>query len=62
MGHTVLTQEPPEGVEREIRDSKQMLEAQIGKKVEHFAYCNGWYSEVVIQSLVKNGFRSAVTT
>ncbi len=27
-----------------------------------FAYCNGWYSDKVIDVLKRNGFRSAVTT
>jgi hypothetical protein len=30
--------------------------------VRDFAYCNGWYSDEVIAALVRNGFRSAVTT
>ncbi len=62
VNHTVLTQETPENVERELRESKETLEAQLGKQVEHFAYCNGWYSDEVIQVLKRLGYRSAVTT
>jgi hypothetical protein len=38
------------------------LERQTGYRVKDFAYCNGWYSPKVIELLVKEGFRSAVTT
>lgn len=62
VGHNVLTQETPEGILRELRGSKETLEAEIGRKVEHFAYCNGWYSDEVIAVLKRLGFRSAVTT
>jgi len=62
VGHIVLTQEPPEVVDRELRESKQTLEAQLDRKVEHFAYCNGWYSDELIEALKRVGYRSAVTT
>lgn len=62
VNHTVLTQEPLDSMEAELRESKQTLETQIGRKVEHFAYCNGWYSDEVIAVLKKLGYRSAVTT
>lgn len=62
QGHTVLTMEPPEVVEREIVESKRAIEREVGGRVQHFAYCNGWYSDEVIRMLKLHGFRSGVTT
>ncbi|HLT30095.1 MAG TPA: polysaccharide deacetylase family protein [Myxococcaceae bacterium] len=62
LHHTVLTLEPRDDVRREIRESKAIIEKEVGQPVEDFAYCNGWYSDVVIRELREAGFRSAVTT
>jgi peptidoglycan/xylan/chitin deacetylase (PgdA/CDA1 family) len=62
LGHTVLTLEPREVVEREIVESKRTVERELGKPCVDFAYCNGWYSDEVIRVLAANGFRSGVTT
>ena len=62
QGHTVLTMEPTEVVEREIAESKRAIEREVGSPVQHFAYCNGWYSDEVIRILKMHGFRSVVTT
>ncbi|HEX8698798.1 MAG TPA: spore coat polysaccharide deacetylase ExoL [Myxococcaceae bacterium] len=62
LGHTVLTLEPPEVVEREILESKLTIEREVPIQVKDFAYCNGWYSDEIIRVLQANGFRSGVTT
>lgn len=62
LEHIVLTLEPPERVLHEIRGSKELIERQVGRRVTHFAFCNGWYSDEVIRALIENGFESAVTT
>lgn len=62
LGHTVLTLEPPEVVEREIVESKLTIEREVGCQVRDFAYCNGWYSDEIIRVLMNHGFRSGVTT
>lgn len=62
LGHTVLTLEPSEVVEREILDSKRTVEREVGRPCVDFAYCNGWYSDEVIRVLAAHGFRSGVTT
>jgi peptidoglycan/xylan/chitin deacetylase (PgdA/CDA1 family) len=62
LGHTVLTHESPEVVEREIVESKRTIERELGSTVQDFAYCNGWYSDEIIRVLAANGFRSGVTT
>jgi peptidoglycan/xylan/chitin deacetylase (PgdA/CDA1 family) len=58
----VLTLEDAATVEHEIGESKRRLEEELGKPVVDFAYCNGWYSDQIIATLRKLGFRSAVTT
>jgi peptidoglycan/xylan/chitin deacetylase (PgdA/CDA1 family) len=60
--HTVLTMESADVVEREIIESKRTIEREVGTPVQHFAYCNGWYSDEVIRMLKLHGFRSGVTT
>lgn len=62
LHHTVLTLEPQADVRREIRESKAIIEKELGRPVLDFAYCNGWYSDVVVRELKEAGFRSAVTT
>jgi peptidoglycan/xylan/chitin deacetylase (PgdA/CDA1 family) len=62
LGHTVLTLESTESVEREIGESKRTIERELGTPVLDFAYCNGWYSDEIIRVLQAQGFRSAVTT
>ncbi|WP_225411506.1 polysaccharide deacetylase family protein [Stigmatella hybrida] len=62
LGHTVLTLEPREVVEREILESKQAIEREVPIQVKDFAYCNGWYSDEIISVLKQHGFRSGVTT
>ncbi|HYH97245.1 polysaccharide deacetylase family protein [Hyalangium sp.] len=62
QGHTVLTLEPPEVVEREIVESKRTIEREVDILVRDFAYCNGWYSDEIIRVLAAHGFRSGVTT
>jgi len=62
LGHVVLTLEPMDTVEHELRESKAWIEREVGQPVRDFAYCNGWYSDDVIQALVRCGFRSGVTT
>lgn len=60
--HPILTLETAEAVEREMRGSKQRLEAQLGQPIQHFAYPNGCYNETVKALAQQVGFASAVTT
>lgn len=62
LGHTVLTLESPEAVQRELTEARAICERELAVPVRDFAYCNGWYSEEVIQTLKQAGYRSAVTT
>jgi peptidoglycan/xylan/chitin deacetylase (PgdA/CDA1 family) len=62
LHHTVLTLETPGQVEKELAEGKAICERELGQPVRDFAYCNGWYSDEVIATLKRLGYRSAVTT
>ncbi|MGQ0505142.1 MAG: polysaccharide deacetylase family protein [Myxococcaceae bacterium] len=62
LDHSVLTLEDRTSVDRQLGESKRIIEESLGSPVRDFAYCNGWYSDQVVEALVANGFRSAVTT
>jgi peptidoglycan/xylan/chitin deacetylase (PgdA/CDA1 family) len=62
LDHRVLPFEPLEEAERQVRESKALIEHHSGVRVQDFAYCNGWYSHELVQVLRRSGFRSAVTT
>lgn len=60
--HVVLTLESLADAEREIRQSKQVLEAQLQRPARHFSYPNGHYNEAIRQLVERAGFASATTT
>jgi peptidoglycan/xylan/chitin deacetylase (PgdA/CDA1 family) len=62
LDHVVLTFESRARCERELAGSKQILERELGARIDHFAYCNGWYSEALIEMLARHAFRSGLTT
>lgn len=62
IDHACLPNEAPQEVERQLRLSKEKLEAELGDEVPDFAYPNGWYSRGAIRALLRTGYRSAVTT
>jgi peptidoglycan/xylan/chitin deacetylase (PgdA/CDA1 family) len=62
LDHRVLTHEPPDVLEAHLGPPRQALEAAVGRPVRDFAYCNGWYSDALIEALRRAGYRSAVTT
>jgi peptidoglycan/xylan/chitin deacetylase (PgdA/CDA1 family) len=65
-GHTVdhacLPNESPAETERQLRASRERMEAELRRPVMDFAYPNGWWSHATIRALARNGYRSAVTT
>lgn len=62
IDHACLPNEAPQEVERQLRLSREKLEAELGEEVLDFAYPNGWYSRGSIRALQRAGYRSAVTT
>lgn len=65
MSHPVLSMLTPEGMRREISDSKRVIEEQLGINVSAFAYPNGTQSDFteVTKDIVREcGYCCAVTT
>jgi peptidoglycan/xylan/chitin deacetylase (PgdA/CDA1 family) len=59
--HPILTRcEPLEAI-AEISESKKELEELLSKKIDHFSYPNGDYSEREIQEVIRSGYESART-
>jgi peptidoglycan/xylan/chitin deacetylase (PgdA/CDA1 family) len=59
--HVLLTREPIESVEKEIRGSKEDLERMLGTRADHFAYPDGRYDQRIADLVRKVGFKSAST-
>jgi peptidoglycan/xylan/chitin deacetylase (PgdA/CDA1 family) len=59
--HPILTLEGGAIMDREILESKQKLEAQLGQPILHFAYPNGAYNEKVKEAVTRAGFKTALT-
>ncbi len=59
--HALLVNESKTTVHAEITGSKQVLEAQLGMPVRHFAYPDGRFDRAAIEGVVAAGFRSAYT-
>ena len=65
VNHPVLSRITVEEVEKEIRESKEVIEARIEKPVTAFAYPFGKkteYSNKIIEVLRKFGFKCSVTS
>jgi len=60
--HVILTEAPPEVVDRELSESKRAVERQLRREVTLFCYPNGDYNPSVSAAVRKAGFRIAVTT
>jgi peptidoglycan/xylan/chitin deacetylase (PgdA/CDA1 family) len=62
LTHTDLTKLDDAGLEREVKESKRILEEQLGQEVEGFAYPFGFFDERVISAVKAAGYKWAVTT
>ncbi len=62
--HPILTRVSMERAEREIADSKRIIECELGQPVRFFAYPNGRRGDFNTQTrkmLIEHGFEAAVT-
>ena len=59
--HGFLTQCSPADLNRELRDSKAVIEDMIGAQVRDFAYPQGDYNASVVAATRATGYTSAVT-
>ncbi len=62
VDHACLPNETAQEVDRQLRVSREKFREELGEDVVDFAYPNGWYSRGAIRALIRNGYRSAVTT
>jgi peptidoglycan/xylan/chitin deacetylase (PgdA/CDA1 family) len=61
-GHCVLSHLDSTAIEKDLKACKAAIERATKRKVAHFAYCNGYYNDAVIEALRRTGYESAVTT
>lgn len=62
LSHPLLPQCDDAAVEREIADSRRMIEARTGAPVVSFCYPNGDFDERAVRAVERSGYRWAVTT
>lgn len=62
ISHGFLTSLDADGLVRELKDSREVLERGLGKKVEYLCYPMGRHSELVKRVAKEAGYSCAVTT
>lgn len=62
VNHPILTNLSRESLEKELSESKQILQELIGYSVDVFSYPNGNVGQREIEALKKTGYRFAFTT
>jgi peptidoglycan/xylan/chitin deacetylase (PgdA/CDA1 family) len=60
LTHPDLTKLEKEEIEKEIIDSKKIIEDKTGKEVKFFCYPYGFYNKEVIEIVEKAGYKGAV--
>ena len=61
LTHSYLTEIRHDEIQREVTESKNILEACLGRPVEVFAYPGGHFNQKVLQSVKSAGYRAAVS-
>jgi peptidoglycan/xylan/chitin deacetylase (PgdA/CDA1 family) len=62
LTHADLTKLENEELDREIRESKRILEEKLGRPIDGFSYPFGFFNNRVITALRNAGYKWAVTT
>lgn len=62
QSHFFLAELGHDDLLKELHDSRQLLESQIGMRVQNFCYPYGVHDNRVQQAVRENGYRSACTT
>lgn len=60
--HRILTDLALPEIKKELKDSKDLIEQNIGKRVKHFALPYGRYNTSVIETAKELGYESVLTT
>lgn len=61
LTHSYLTELSHEEIQREVTESRNILEAGIGRPIEVFAYPGGHFNQMVVQCVKTAGYRAAVS-
>jgi peptidoglycan/xylan/chitin deacetylase (PgdA/CDA1 family) len=61
IDHSDLTAIGAESLEREVAESKRLIEKRFKVEVEHFCYPAGKYNDTVIEAVEGAGYKSATT-
>jgi peptidoglycan/xylan/chitin deacetylase (PgdA/CDA1 family) len=59
--HVVLTQLPPDELDRQVRENKAWLEETVGSPIRGFCYVRGRYNAAVRDAVVRAGYAYART-
>ncbi|MBI4767077.1 MAG: polysaccharide deacetylase family protein [Deltaproteobacteria bacterium] len=62
INHLILPLLEMEEIEKEVLESKTLIESKLGKKVWAFSYPNGDYNEKVINTINTQGYKIAFGT
>ncbi|MBV1878322.1 MAG: polysaccharide deacetylase family protein [Pseudomonadales bacterium] len=62
VSHVRLDHIGPERLEWELAESKKKIEGHTGKNCQHFCFPNGDFNRESVDALLKQGYRTAVTT
>lgn len=62
LDHPRLTRLSPEKAFREIKESREKIEKELGRPVLFFSYPYGSYNEEIVRMVEKSGYLAAVTT
>jgi peptidoglycan/xylan/chitin deacetylase (PgdA/CDA1 family) len=62
VSHRTLKRLPPHEVDRELRDSRRLLEDKLGQPILHFSFPRGRATRAVERRVRHAGYRSAVAT
>lgn len=60
--HALLSTLTPEGLEYELKESRSIIEREVGSPVNFLSYPNGDYSRQVMMSLKKHGYLGACSS
>jgi len=61
VSHQKFNEMKLDEIKKEIINSKKLIEEELNKKCEFFAYPRGWYNKEIINILERNGFKAART-
>lgn len=61
FSHRVLTAMPPDEIESDLRQSRELLEDLLGRPVPFLAYPRGFHDEAVRSAAARAGYRNSFT-